>query len=191
MTDFFHKNAKDAWRLKVLEVAKQCPQHTFQFLTKRPQNIIPFLNRTGAEFSTNVWVGTTVENRKTLKRIDHLRMVPANIKYLSVEPLLEDLGEINLDGIDLTIVGGESGRGARPMKASWVKKIRHQCKEAGVAFFFKQWGTHPESNPLAKKTPDGMKVSDWVAKHDPHGKGGALINGKLCRKMPKEKLSQS
>ncbi len=122
-----------------------------------------------------------------MKRVSKLSKVPAAIKFISAEPLLEDLGEIQLEGIDWVIVGGESGPGARPMKASWVRKVRSQCKDAGVAFFFKQWGTHPDNNPIAKNAPEGIKVSDWLAEQDPNGKGGALLDGKLYREMPKVK----
>jgi protein gp37 len=85
MSDFFHKNAKDAWRLEALDVAKQCPQHTFQILTKRPENIMPFLERTGSKLPSNVWLGITVENRKALKRIDQLRKVHAEIRFISIK----------------------------------------------------------------------------------------------------------
>ncbi len=88
-----------------------------------------------------------------------------------------------MDGVDWVIVG-ESGPGARPMKTSWVKNILRQCREAGVPFFFKQWGTHPGNNPIAQSAPEGTKVSDWIDEQDPHGKGGALIDGKLYRAMP-------
>lgn len=102
------------------------------------------MQRLPADWGTgyeNAWIGVTVENRKHgLPRIDDLRKVPAKVRFLSIEPLLEDLGEIDLSGIHWVIVGGESGHGARPMEPAWVESIKRQCEAAGVAFFFKQWG---------------------------------------------------
>lgn len=191
MGDYFHKNAKDNWRLEVLKVAEQCPHHVFMIPTKRVQNIMPFLKRTGITLPPNVWIGVSVGSRKAVKRIELLKKVPASILFISAEPVLEDLGEIDLAGIDFVAVGGESGPGARLMKASWVRKIRRQCKDAGAIFHFKQWGTYPGNNPIARKAPPNVNVQDWVAEQDPHGKGGALLDGKLYREMPKMRRSRS
>ncbi|MBF0383566.1 MAG: DUF5131 family protein [Magnetococcales bacterium] len=157
MTDFFHPNADDSLRLEVLDLIEQCPQHIFQFLTKRPENILPFLERTGVEFPGQCWVGTTVENRRAKTRIATLRSVPGVKRFLSIEPLLEDLGKLELGGIDWVIVGGESGPSARPIDVDWVRRIRRQCCRAGVPFYLKQWGV-PENNPLAEETPLGVTV---------------------------------
>lgn len=110
---------------------------------------------------TNVWLGTSVENRAVLHRIDELRECPAAVRFLSIEPLLEDLGEIDLAGIDWVIVGGESGPGWRPIEVEWVRNIRHQCVSAGVAFFFKQWaGLRPKQDPRGRKL-DGREWNQF------------------------------
>jgi protein gp37 len=117
--------------------------HTYQVLTKRSERLLELLSgrlRFAAD-QENIWWGVSVEDRKHgLPRVDHLRQAPARVRFLSIEPLLEDLGEINLSGITWVIVGGESGPGARPMQREWVISIRKQCREQRVAFFFKQWG---------------------------------------------------
>ena len=108
-----------------------------------------------------MWLGVTVENRKHgLPRIEHLRRVPARVRFLSIEPLLEDLGEIDLTGIHWVIVGGESGHGARPLEAAWVENIKRQCEAAGVAFFFKQWGGRTDKGGCLI---DGGEVKQWPA----------------------------
>jgi protein gp37 len=117
--------------------------HTYQVLTKRSERMAEML-RTTLRFVAelpHIWWGVSVENRRHgLPRIDHLRSAPAAVRFLSVEPLLEDLGEVDLTGIHWIIVGGESGPGARPMHPDWVRSLRDQCRAAGVDFFFKQWG---------------------------------------------------
>ena len=117
--------------------------HTFQVLTKRAGRLAGLLEGelSFAAQCRNIWWGVSVENRKHgLVRIEHLRRAPAAVRFLSIEPLLEDLGRLDLRGIDWVIVGGESGPGARPMSVDWVRGIRDQCRGAGVPFFFKQWG---------------------------------------------------
>jgi protein gp37 len=117
--------------------------HTYQVLTKRAKRLRNLLNDELAEFSQlqHIWWGVSVENRKHgLPRIDELRAASASVRFLSIEPLLEDLGRIDLTGISWVIVGGESGPGAREMEGSWVRSIREQCQDSNVPFFFKQWG---------------------------------------------------
>ena len=139
MSDLFHEGIPDEFIDKVFSTIRKTPQHTYQILTKRGERLPEyFANR---KCPDNVWLGVTVEDKKYgLPRIDHLRKVSARIRFLSVEPLLEDLGEMNLDGIHWVIVGGESGHKARPMSQEWVENIQWQAEEAKVAFFFKQWG---------------------------------------------------
>ncbi len=143
MSDLFHKDVEDVYVGLVAQVMKAANWHTYQVLTKRSERLSEMLRgplRDAAE-QTHIWWGVSVENRRHgLPRIDHLRETPAAVKFLSIEPLLEDLGPLDLSGISWAIVGGESGHGARPMEADWVRSIRDQCKEAGVPFFFKQWG---------------------------------------------------
>lgn len=143
MSDLFHENVPDDYIIRVARVMAAANWHTYQVLTKRAERMKMLLNtslRFAAEMG-HIWWGVSVENRKQgLPRIDLLRESPALVRFLSVEPLLEHLGTINLDRISWVIVGGESGPGARPMDAEWVRDIRRQCQVANVAFFFKQWG---------------------------------------------------
>ena len=139
MSDLFHEEVPDTYIQQVFDVIRQTPQHTYQILTKRAERLPEFFSNYDAP--QNAWLGVSVENRKHgLPRIDALRGITAQIRFLSVEPLLEDIGKINLQGIHWVIVGGESGPKARPMKQEWVINIQRQCKEQNVAFFFKQWG---------------------------------------------------
>ena len=143
MSDPFHEDVSSDYVYDIASVMHMARWHTYQVLTKRSERMQLLLSTTLRRFaeSENIWWGVSVENRKHgLPRIDHLRNTPARVRFLSIEPLLEDLGEINLEGIHWVIVGGESGHGARPMEESWVLSIRDQCKDSGVPFFFKQWG---------------------------------------------------
>jgi protein gp37 len=139
MSDLFHEDIPDDFIRQVFDVIRQTPQHTYQILTKRADRLAKFFSH--YTVPANAWLGVSVENIKHgLPRIDALRHVPARIRFLSVEPLLEDIGQINLQGIHWVIVGGESGPKARPMKQEWVINIQLQCRQQKVAFFFKQWG---------------------------------------------------
>jgi protein gp37 len=143
MSDLFHTYVPDEYIERVAKVMVTANWHIYQVLTKRAERLQQLLSRRlrFASEARNVWWGVSVENRKHgLPRIDHLRKAPAQVRFLSVEPLLEDLGEIDLSGIHWIIVGGESGHGARPMKREWVLNILQQCREQNVKFFFKQWG---------------------------------------------------
>jgi protein gp37 len=139
MSDLFHKQVPDSYIEEVFDVIQRCPQHTFQVLTKRADRLAAFFSKRIPP--KNSWIGVSVEDRKHgISRIDALRTVNAAVRFLSVEPLLQDLGDIDLAGIHWVIVGGESGPKARPMKLEWVEDIRRQCEVADVEFFFKQWG---------------------------------------------------
>jgi protein gp37 len=143
MSDLFQPAVPDEYVLDVANVMKAANWHVYQVLTKRSERMSELLKTKLKEFGKlrHIWWGVSVEDRKHgLPRIDHLREAPAAIRFLSVEPLLEDLGTIDLSGIHWVIVGGESGPGARSMNREWVQSIRQQCAEADVAFFFKQWG---------------------------------------------------
>jgi protein gp37 len=139
MSDFFHENVPDAFIDEVLDIIKACPAHTFQILTKRSDRMLQITERI-KRWPDNVWLGVTVESKAYKKRINHLRKVRATVKFLSCEPLLEDLGNLNLNGIDWVIVGGESGFNARIMEKQWATTIRDQCIRANIPYFFKQWG---------------------------------------------------
>jgi protein gp37 len=139
MSDIFHKNVSDSYIDQVFDVISRCPRHTFQVLTKRAERLATYFRHRLPP--KNAWLGFSVEDRKYgLLRIDALRQVDAHVRFLSVEPLLENIGEIDLTGIHWVIVGGESGPKARPMKREWVEDIQRQCQEQEVQFFFKQWG---------------------------------------------------
>lgn len=143
MSDLFHDSVPISFIRQVAGVMAEANWHTYQVLTKRGARLRAALQTELAEYGQmkHIWWGVSVENRKHgLPRIDELRSAPAQVRFLSIEPLLEDLGEIDLSGISWVIVGGESGPGARPMSADWVRSIRDQCDSASVSFFFKQWG---------------------------------------------------
>lgn len=139
MSDLFHEDVPDDYIDDVFEVIRATPQHTYQILTKRAERLPVYFS--SRRVPRNVWLGVSVEDQDHgLPRIKFLRAVQASIRFLSIEPLLEDLGAIDLSGIHWVIVGGESGPKARPMAAEWARAIREQCEDAKVAFFFKQWG---------------------------------------------------
>lgn len=138
MSDLFLRDVPVQFILKVFEVMRKASWHRFQVLTKRSKRLLELSSR--LDWPPNVWMGVSVENSDYVFRIEHLRNTAASIKFLSFEPLLGPLKDIDLTDIDWVIVGGESGPGARPMDASWVLDIRDQCRKADIPFFFKQWG---------------------------------------------------
>jgi protein gp37 len=138
MSDLFHPEVPLNYIQKVFQTMNECPQHTFQILTKRAELLEKY--NYDLKWSNNIWMGVSVENQKVMSRIQPLKRSSAKIKFLSLEPLLGPLPNLDLEGIDWVIVGGESGRKPRPIKEEWVLEIKKQCDEAGVAFFFKQWG---------------------------------------------------
>ncbi|MBC8068541.1 MAG: phage Gp37/Gp68 family protein [Deltaproteobacteria bacterium] len=143
MSDLFQEGVPDSYVRLVFEVMNLADWHIYQVLTKRADRLRALTNRMPRSLSAreHIWLGVSVEDRKYgLPRIDDLRRAHASVRFLSVEPLLEDLGRVDLDGIDWVIVGGESGPGARPMREDWVLSLRDQCRTANVPFFFKQWG---------------------------------------------------
>jgi protein gp37 len=138
MSDLFHRDVPDEYIQRVFNVMRRASRHRFQVLTKRSQRLARLSK--SIDWPANVWMGVSVESAAYQFRIDHLRETDARVKFLSLEPLLGPLPALNLRRIDWAIVGGESGPGARPMNGEWVIDIRNQCKDAGVPFFFKQWG---------------------------------------------------
>jgi protein gp37 len=138
MSDLFHESIPFEFISKVFETMVGCPWHTFQVLTKRSERLAHLANK--LPWAENIWMGVSVENEKTKIRIDHLQTVPSHVRFLSCEPLIGAIPDMNLNGIHWVIVGGESGPGARLMKTEWVDDIFMQCRASGVAFFFKQWG---------------------------------------------------
>lgn len=138
MSDLFHERVPEEFIRRVFRTMNECPWHTFQVLTKRSSRLRELAPK--LEWTANIWIGVSVENERVLHRIEDLRAVPAQVRFLSCEPLLGPLPNLPLEGIHWVIVGGESGPKARPMEADWVREIREQCRRAGVPFFFKQWG---------------------------------------------------
>jgi protein gp37 len=167
MSDLFHERASEAFVRRVFGTMLDTPRHTYQVLTKRPNKAAAWVHticqaRGLDRLPDHVWVGTSVENSDVLWRIEHLRRVPAGIRFLSCEPLLGPLHRINLAGVHWVIAGGESGPQARPMEIAWVRDLRDKCHQAGVPFFLKQLGGWP----------------------DKRGGPRAILDGKLWREMP-------
>lgn len=166
MSDLFQTGIPDSYVEQVVRVMEMANWHTYQVLTKRADRLHELLSEQLRSLtqSKHIWWGVSVEDRKYgLPRIEELRKTPAAVRFLSVEPLLEDIGEINLDGIHWVIVGGESGHGARPMQESWVLDIKRQCEAARVPFFFKQWGGVHKSKAgrlLQGRTFDAMPTRE-------------------------------
>ena len=138
MSDLFHERVPDSFVCRVFDVMRRASWHRFQVLTKRSERLAKLA--CSLDWPPNVWMGVSVESAALAHRIDDLRRVPAAVRFLSLEPLLGPLPGLDLRGIDWVIVGGESGPGARPLEPSWATDLRDQCRRAGVAFFFKQWG---------------------------------------------------
>lgn len=136
MSDMFHELVSPRFLDDIFDVIQRCPQHTFQILTKRPERALTWSETN--ELPANVWIGTSVEDRRVVQRIDHLRRIQATVRFISFEPLIGSVGMLDLRGIQWAIVGGESGEDFRPMDHAWAREIRDQCVAAKVAFFFKQ-----------------------------------------------------
>jgi len=165
MSDLFHEKVPVVFLDKVMETIKKTPWHNYQLLTKRAERMASYFST--HDVPKNAWLGVTVDVASSKKRMDYLRKLDAPVRFLSCEPLLEDLGTLNLENIDWVIVGGESGPRARPMKPEWVRSIKEQAEAHGSDFFFKQWGTWGS---------DGIKRS----KHS----NGKLIDGRIYQAMP-------
>ena len=142
MSDLFHKDIPEAFIGQVFDTMEKADWHQYQVLTKRSSLMMKFLKKRygTAPGPAHMWFGVSLEDGTQISRIRHLRQAPAGVRFLSIEPLIGDVGVLPLAGIDWVIVGGESGPGARPIERAWVRSIRDQCKTAGVALFFKQWG---------------------------------------------------
>ena len=138
MSDLFHREVPTAFIERVFAVMNRASRHTFQVLTKRPRRAVTLSRH--LDWTPNIWLGTSIESEETLFRLPMLRETGARTKFLSLEPLLGPLPGLRLGGVDWVIAGGESGPGARPMEAAWVRDIRDRCRREGVPFFFKQWG---------------------------------------------------
>jgi protein gp37 len=164
MSDLFHEDVPEDYIKRVFEVMHRANWHQYQVLTKRARWVRQLDKE--LKWGPQIWMGVSVESRKYAWRIDDLRKTGAHVKFLSLEPLLGPLSELNLDQIDWAIVGGESGPGARPVDSHWVTEIRDQCVDAGVPFFFKQWGGVQKKKTgriLEGRTWDEMPVNAELA----------------------------
>ncbi len=158
MSDIFHEDVPDDYILKIFEIMDQASWHIFQVLTKRPERLKSLKDK--IVWTDNIWMGTTIESNKYINRVDFIKNTNAKIKFISFEPLLSSVKDVDLSGIDWVIVGGESGSGARIIKKEWVYEIRDKCEELNIPFFFKQWGgTNKKKN-------------------------GRLLDGKIYDKIP-------
>ncbi len=155
MSDLFHADVPEAFIQQVFSVMAECPQHTFQILTKRAERLARVAPR--LTWSPNVWMGVSVESPAFLWRVDYLRTVPAAVRFVSAEPLLGSLKGLNLDGIHWLIAGGESQAGARPAKLQWFRELRAACKAAHTKFFLKQLGGHPSKHGGDEAILDGRR----------------------------------
>src|ERR1017187_8686022 len=162
MSDLLYESVPDSYILQIAQIMRQANWHIFQILTKRHDRMSRLLSGPLSSFAAepHIWWGVSVENKKHgLPRLRRLQKTPIAVRFLSIEPLLEDLGEIDLSGIAWAIVGGESGPGARPMKAEWVRSIQRQCVRDGVPFFFKQWGGARKAT--TGRSLDGQTFSEF------------------------------
>ena len=157
MSDLFHEGVSDAFIGRVWDVMRCTPHHDYQILTKRPDRMAHVVANQIAEVLPNVWLGTSVENADAVDRIDHLRRVPAGVRFISFEPLIAPVGPADLSGIQWAIVGGESGKFARPIREEWIDEIYEQCSMYRCAFFFKQWGTWGKDNKRRSKKENGRE----------------------------------
>jgi len=169
MSDLFHKDIPRSYIDRVFDTMEKADWHVFQVLTKRSSLMRDYVNAryTGKTAPEHIWLGVSVENKQALSRVQHLRDTNATIRFISAEPLLEDIAEINLDQIHWLIVGGESGAGARSMKPEWALNLRDRCRASDTEMFFKQWGAYGE---------DGKRRSKKA--------NGRLLEGRLWDEMP-------
>lgn len=191
MSDLFHEGAMPEWIREIVGIMARTPWHTYQVLTKRPEQAEKFFREhPDVVWPANAWLGVSVEDSKRVGRIDVLRRLPGRIKFISAEPLLGPLGKLDLTEIHWVIGGGESGPGARPCRIEWVRELRDECRRQGVAFFMKQWG-RPGNNPLVVDRPAGISAANHIKTVDPHGKGGALVDGELWRQYPGDMTAEA
>lgn len=165
MSDLFHEKMPFEYLDMIFDTIQQTPHHSYQILTKRENIMMEYFRE--RQVPENAWLGVTVENENSKKRIEVLSCIPANIRFISMEPLIGDIGILNLTNIHWVIVGGESGQRARPMEPQWVMNIHTQCKEQGVAFFFKQWGTWGEDGIRRNKKANGRILQGRVWSEEP------------------------
>lgn len=162
MSDLFHEQVSEKFILEVWQVMRETPRHNYQILTKRPDRMAEIIGRRVPNALPNVWLGTSIEDGQVTNRIDDLRKVPAAIRFISFEPLIGPVGYVDLSSIHWAIVGGESGKSARPIREEWIDEIYEICVDQNVAFFFKQWGTWGKDNKRRSKKANGREYKGQV-----------------------------
>lgn len=200
LSDLFHKDVPLEYIHQVFDVMNQCTQHTFQLLTKRADRMAALMPDILKKLEldslpANIWIGVSIENSDVLHRIEHLVQVPALVRWLSMEPLLGPVPDIpHLDQLHWVVVGGESGRKARPMNDDWAQDIRDQCLNAEVPFFFKQWGEWLPWKQLMRKVDDSAlanieltRIHDKLFLRPGKKKAGRLLDGRTWDQMPEIK----
>ncbi|WP_316809086.1 phage Gp37/Gp68 family protein [Pedobacter agri] len=175
MSDLFHVDVPLDFIKAVFSVMNQTPQHIYQVLTKRSERLLEIASE--LTWTDNIWMGVSVENQAYAYRIPELAKTQAKIKFLSIEPLIDELTQMDLTGINWVIVGGESGHKARPIKRAWINTIKDTCENERIPFFFKQWG-----KAKFNENPNDPTID---AKHPQHAKGGCELDGKIYREMPR------
>lgn len=165
MSDMFHEAVSDQFIFKIWEVMAKTPHHNYQILTKRPERMRDLISKEIKTIYPNIWLGTSVENDTVVNRIEILRDVPAKIRFISFEPLIGSVGNVDLSNINWAIVGGESGHNARPIKEEWINEIFENCEKYDTEFFFKQWGSWGKDNKKRSKKANGrvFKGKLWDA----------------------------
>jgi len=158
MSDIFHSKIPDEYILKIFEIMNKASWHTFQVLTKRPERLEELKDK--INWTDNIWLGTTIESNKYIDRVKFIKKTNAKIKFISFEPLIDNVKDVNIEGIDWVIVGGESGSRAREIKKEWIYEIKEKCDKLNIPFFFKQWGGKNKK------------------------KSGRLLDGKIYDEMP-------
>ncbi|MCX2477749.1 phage Gp37/Gp68 family protein [Pedobacter sp. MC2016-15] len=174
MSDLFHPEVPLDFIKAVFAVMNNTPQHIYQVLTKRSERLLQIANE--LKWTDNIWMGVSVESEKYISRITDLSLTPAKTKFLSIEPLIDEVKTLDLQNIDWVIVGGESGAKARPLEKRWVDYIKLKCESSNVPFFFKQWG-----KPKFNVDPNDPTID---SKHPDHAKGGCQLDGNIYRQMP-------
>jgi protein gp37 len=165
MADLFHETVPFNFIDKIMDTIQKTSQHRYQILTKRAERMAEYFTK--MPIPHNAWLGVTVESQSVLPRMDSLRQLPTTVRFISCEPLLNDLGTIDLANIDWVIVGGESGTKARPMKPEWVRSIQTQCENQDIAFFFKQWGTWGADGVKRNKKANGKELDGKIIQEMP------------------------
>lgn len=160
MSDLFHKDVPDEFIKRCFDVMREASQHKFQVLTKRPERVKDIAR--SLDWTENIWMGTSVENKQTIERVRLLQQIPAKVRFLSVEPLLGPVKRLPLKGIHWVIVGGESGPKSRPMDIEWVRSVRDQCVNSEVPFFFKQWGAFGSDGVRRSKKANGRELDGQI-----------------------------